>query len=209
MLKRSSIPSSAGSTDKQVNSSASETTIREFLRRIGHPVAIKCLKPIGNASKLMLWPSDLDVAHIAARELAPDYDAIYVNLNPLKASYLKDAQPPGTSIKRFMIARISRVLIDLDAQGSNKAEAYRQMVAIRAELGQPLMATDSGNGHALLYPVDLPVESYPRVVAFITNLKERFSCVDTSVGTPERLTRLIGTFNRDKVTKQRIQTCLL
>lgn len=157
----------------------------------------------------MLWPSDLDVPHIAARELAPNYDAIYVNLNPLKAAYLHDAQPLGTSIKRYMIARITRLLVDLDSQGSSKVEACRQMLAIRTELGDPLMATDSGNGHALVYPVDLPVESYPRVVAMLKKLKERYSCVDPSVGTPERLTRLIGTFNRDKLTGERIQTCLL
>lgn len=167
-------------------------------------------KPIGHARPVVLWPDDLTGgAHISARRLAPDYDAVFVNLNPLKPAYLKDAQPLGTSIRRSMIARITRLLIDLDSQGSTKAEAYRQMEVIRAELRQPLMATDSGNGHALIYPVDLPVESYPRVVAFLKKLKERYSCVDPSVGTPERLTRLIGTFNRDKLTGERIQTCLL
>jgi hypothetical protein len=172
-------------------------------------VALVCLKPIGDACKTILWPSDLDVPHIAARRLAPDYDAIYVNLNPLMSAYLKDAQPPGTSIRRTMIARITRLLIDLDSNDSSKAEARRQMLAIRAELGEPIMATDSGNGHALIYGVDLPVDDYPRVVAFLKNLGERYSCVDTSVGTPERLTRLIGTYNRNKLTKERIATCLL
>jgi hypothetical protein len=184
-------------------------TIREFLRRLGHPVAIVCRKPIGDAGSIVLWPSDLDVPDIAARRLAPDFDAIFCNLNPLKSPYRQDVQPPGTSIRRDMITRIARVLIDLDSQGSTKAEAYRQMLAIRDELGEPIMATDSGNGHALIYAVDLPVESFPRVVAFLKNLKERYSCVDASVGTPERLTRLIGTFNRDKLTGERIQTCLL
>jgi hypothetical protein len=185
-------------------------TIREFLRRLGHPVVLIGQQPIRGHENAVIWPVDQDDPADEACALIRSYHRIFVNLNPLRRELL-DARPvePWRTVRRPMIDRISRLLIDLDAQGSSKAEAYRQMLAIREELGEPLMATDSGNGHALIYPVELPATSYLRVVQFLKELKQRYSCVDSSVGTPERLTRLIGTMNRSKQTGERIPTCLL
>ena len=102
-------------------------------------------------------------------------------------------------------------MIDVDAHDGDKATARHQAEEIKAELGPPLIHSDSGNGYGLVYGIDLPNNeaSKFRVASFLRSLNARYSCVDASVYTAGRLTRIIGTPNRDKLTKKRIMTCLL
>jgi hypothetical protein len=175
-------------------------------------VALVGLKPIGRAPKsTVLWPIDIDDAADEACSLSRQYFSVYCNLNAL-APYMLDVRPDeGRSVNDRMIARRTRLLIDVDAHDGDKAAARHQAEAIKAELGQPLIHSDSGNGYGLIYSIDLPNDeaSKFRVSTFLRSLHDRYSCVDESVYTAGRLTRVIGTQNRDKLTKARITTCLL
>lgn len=187
-------------------------TVREFLRRLGHPVALVGLKHRKSwfPKSQVIWPIDQgdDPADVACW-LSDHYQSVYCDLNPL-LSYLLDVRPPaGVSIRDTMISRRSRVLIDIDAHDCAKLTAQQQKDAIIAELGEPLIAADSGNGFGLIYPVDLPADAGQSVARFLVDLKSKYSCVDSSVHTLSRLTRVIGTTNTSKATGARIPTKLL
>ena len=186
--------------------------VAEFLRRLAHPVALIGIKPIGRATKsTVLWPVDIDDPPDAACWLSQQYHSVYANLNRLLPE-LQDHRPlDAWSVRDGMIARRTRLLIDVDAHDCDKAVAREQAEAIKAELGPPLIHSDSGNGFGLVYTIDLPNDdaSTYRVRSFLRSLNARYKCVDTSVHTAGRLTRVIGTYNRDKITRERIPTCLL
>jgi len=118
---------------------------------------------------------------------------------------------PGRSVSDAMIGRRTRVLIDIDGHNVSKEQAREQMEAIRAKIGEPLMATDSGNGFGLIYTCDLPNDddSKRRVKTYLQQLKADFACVDTCVYGAGRLTRLIGTLNRSVIDGSRIPTSLI
>lgn len=187
-------------------------TIAEFLRRIGHPVALVGRKPIGRAPKSMvIWPAEQTDTIDQACWLSSQYDAVYVNLNPLKTCLLDAVLPAGRSVCDLMIARRTRVLLDVDAHTTAKKIAREQAEQIKAELGEPLIASDSGNGFGLLYTCDLANDEYAKLCVrnYLLSLGERYSCLDTCVFGASRLTRLIGTPNRSVATGKRIPTRLL
>jgi hypothetical protein len=187
-------------------------TVAEFLRRLGHRVALIGRKPIDHAPKSMvIWPAEQDDVADQACWLARQYDAVYVNLNPL-ATYMLDVYPPtGRSVTDNMIASRTRVLIDIDGHDVPKEHAREQKDTIKAEIGQPLVETDSGNGYGLIYTCNLPNDelSKRRVQLYLQRLKERYPCVDTSVFGAGRLTRVIGTLNRSVIDGSRIPTAIL
>jgi hypothetical protein len=187
-------------------------TAAEFLRRLGHRVALIGRKPVDHAPKSMvIWPAEQDDVVDHACYLSSLYHAVYVNLNPL-AAYILDVVPEqGRSITDAMIASRTRVLIDIDGHDVPKDIACEQKDAIKAEIGEPLIETDSGNGFGLIYTCQLPndEQSKHRVRVYLQRLKSRFPCVDTSVFGAGRLTRLIGTLNRSVIDGGRVPTAIL
>jgi hypothetical protein len=132
-----------------------EHNIAAFLRRLGHPVAIVARKPLDGSDRTTVhWPAEIDDVVDLAAGLARDHHAVYCNLNPLTADTLRTVYAQGVSIRDTMIARRSRVLIDID--GPPKDDAREQFEALREEIGEPLIATDSGNGFALIHTCDFP-----------------------------------------------------
>lgn len=192
---------------------ANPNTIAEFLTRLGHRVALVGRKPVERAPKSMvIWPAEQDDVPDQAAWLSGQYHAVYVNLNPLKP-YLADCVPPtGRSVADNMIARRTRLLIDIDGHDVPKEMAREQKDNIKAQIGEPpLIETDSGNGYGLIYECDMPndEDSKRRVQIYLQRLAGQFPCVDTSVFGAGRLTRLIGTLNKSVITGERIPTQLL
>ncbi len=187
-------------------------TIAEFLRRLGHPVALIGRKPVDRAPKsLVIWPAEqVDVVDQACW-LSSQYHATYCNLNPLVAPALAGVPVDAFSVRDNMIAARTRVLIDVDGHDVPKDIARQQKDAIKAELGEPLIETDSGNGFGLIYTCQLPNDERAKqqVRAFLHRLKARFTCTDTSVFGAGRLTRVIGTLNKSVIDGSRIATRLL
>jgi len=99
----------------------------------------------------------------------------------------------------------------VDGHDVPKDIARQQKDAIKAEIGEPLIETDSGNGYGLIYTCNLPNDerSKQQVQAYLQRLKARFTCVDTSVFGAGRLTRVIGTLNKSVLDGSRIMTRLL
>ncbi len=176
-------------------------TIETFLRLLGHKVAVIARKPCDKRapSMVVLWPVDLEEDRTdQILYLAENYNAVYVNLNPLKPQYETVRPRQGSSVRDAMIERRTRVLIDIDGHDVPKEDAEQQKNAIKEHLGWPvLLETDSGNGYGLIYEVDYPTdrESNGLVKRFLHGLKEQFPCVDVSCSNAGRLTRLIGTLN--------------
>jgi hypothetical protein len=190
-----------------------QDTIREFFRRLDHRAALVGLKPIDDApNSTVVWPSQTDDPADTACWLASQYYSVYCNLNPL-AAYALESVPlnPGASVRDNMIARRTRLLIDIDAHHSTKELAEAQKDAIKERYGPPLLENDSGNGYALIYPIDYPNDddAKQRIRIFLEQLKIDFACVDTSVYGAGRLTRIIGTPNRSVIDGSRIPTLLL
>lgn len=187
-------------------------TIKEFLHRIGHPVVVVARKPVDERAPPMqvLWPFDQDDRISQIEWLAEQYNAVYVNLNPMQERYLTVRPKNGTSVKDVMIARRTRILVDIDGHDVSLDEAERQKDAVKAHLGWPvLLETFTGNGYGLIYETDLPTDraTNKQVKEFLHGLNDQFSCVDVSCSNSGRLTRLIGTLNvRDGV---RIPTRIL
>lgn len=196
-----------------MQSTTCPNTVTTFLHRLGHRVALVGMKPIGHAPRSMvIWPAEQgnDVAD-HAWYLSSLYHAVYCNLNPL-AAYMLDVLPEqGRSVNDAMIGARTRVLIDVDGHNVPKDVARTQKDAIKAEIGEPLIETDSGNGYGLIYACNLPndEQSKHRVRTYLQRLKARFPCVDTSVFGAGRLTRVIGTLNRSVIDGGRIPTAIL
>lgn len=181
-------------------------TIEIFLKRLGHPVMLKGRKPAtAHAPKsTILFPSEQSDTVGEAAELAKQYHAVYVNLNPLLEEYVEGVpyKCPNDgggkmSVRDCMIARRTRLLVDVDGHDVPKEVARQQKDAIKAKLGEPLIETDSGNGYGLIYAIDLPNEeqSTSLIKRVLAGLKKDFDCVDTSCANAGRLTRVIGTLN--------------
>ncbi|MGE0696882.1 MAG: hypothetical protein AB7O59_22400 [Pirellulales bacterium] len=184
-----------------------ESTVAEFLKRLGHAVAIVGVKPTtaNTPPSSVKWPAEqTDILRHVAR-MSRYYYSVYVNLNPLRPEILS----PKGSVRDNRIASRTRVLIDIDGHDVPKEVAREQKDAIKVKLGEPLIETDSGNGYGLIYPCDMPNDQHSKHVVrtLLNTLKAEFPCVDASCFNAGRLTRLIGTPNvRDGV---RIPTELL
>jgi len=185
-------------------------TVAEFLRRLGHPVALVGRKPLnGSGGQIVIWPAETDDPADVACGLAYEFQNVYCNLNELNPDVLKIVPAAGISIRDAMIARRSHLLIDID--GPPKEEARAQFAALCVEIGKPLIATDSGNGYGLIYDFGLPNtrDDTIRVTSFLQQLKDRHPRVDIAVASASRLTRVIGTLNRCKVTGDLVATHIL
>ncbi len=182
----------------------SSETCDAFLRRIGHRVALVGRKPRDpHAPKSkVLWPAEQSDPVDEALGLSREYASVYANLNPLTSEMLRTVPAVGVSVRDAMIARRTRLLVDVDAHDCDKAIACEQAEAIRARYGEPLLFTDSGNGFGLIYQIDYPndEDSKRRVELFLQQLKSQFPCVDDGVWNAGRLTRVIGTMNGDTPT---------
>lgn len=160
----------------------------------------------------IVWPKDLDDVADQALWLNNFYYSIYVNLNPLTSSIAEEDMLPGNSIKDRLIVRRSRLLIDLDAHGDiTREQASDEKEAIKERFQNPLIESDTGNGFALIYDIDFPNndQSKTQISTLLKNLHADFPSIDTSVFTAGRLTRCVGTLNRDRASGDRIPTRLL
>lgn len=194
-------------------------TIREFLSRIGHRVAVVARKPVPEKpidlpDQYVFWPAQLIDPPDQIAWLADYYDAIYVNLNPLAPRWHYEVLPPGKSIRDNMIDRRTRVLLDIDAHDCELSVAAEQRDGVREwmlkhQSATPLMETESGNGYGLIYPVDFAndAESKRGVSNLLNALNKEFPTVDTSCFNAGRLTRVMGTFNRRNGS--RVQTRII
>lgn len=81
--------------------------------------------------------------------------------------------------------------------------ARRVIEAFRDKLPTPLLVS-SGNGHLLLYPIDLPnsPENASRINRLLHAVQTAFDpqrrFIDVSVGNPDRVFGVVGTINRNK-----------
>jgi hypothetical protein len=187
--------------------------IAEFFHRLGHRPMLLARKPVkGPETQTVLWDIDDPVDHAAG--LAYDHHSVFCNLNPLRSD-LQGKQFRG--LADWMIEKRTRILIDVDGHGESKETAWAQTRQIREAiaggmLGEPelpIIETDSGNGFALIYECDMPNDepSKRAVKRLLTDLKARWSCVDTTVSNAGRYTRVAGTLN--KRNGERILTKLL
>jgi len=184
-------------------------TIREFLRRLGHPVALVGTKPLAGGPRVkVIWPAEQHDPPDEAAWLSHDYYSVYSQLNPLRGEMLTVQPEPWVSVRDSMIARRTRLLIDVDGHDLPKEIAREQKDEIKERYGTPLIETDSGNGYGLIYEIDLPndADSKFRVQHFLQRLKADFPCVDAGCFNAARLTRVIGTPNRSIVDGSRIKT---
>jgi hypothetical protein len=106
---------------------ADTDTIQEFLTRLSHKVAVVARKPVPDRpgdlpDQYVLWPVQLIDPVDQIAWLANFYDAVYVNLNPLLPEWQYKSLPAGKSIKDAMIARRTRILLDIDAHGCELSE---------------------------------------------------------------------------------------
>jgi len=158
--------------------------------------------------------------HRPAAEYAAQQDelgkfiSLYVNLNRLRpGSVLERGVPKGADI-----AVCTNLLLDFDRRNDEDAEANASdeelaevgaLHSIVAEyLGEKYgdlrpLDTFTGNGHGLILRLpELPTERQEAIGDFLKSLDTRFGAqfpgakIDTSVGNPARLTRLLGTWNR-------------
>jgi hypothetical protein len=193
---------------------ANRTTVKAFLERLGHRVALVARKPLRRnlPNTTVIWPVDQgdETADIACG-LSADYGSVYANLNPLHRAMHDVSPEPWRSVCDTMIARRARVLVDVDAHDCPKDEARRQFDAIRRQVGEPLIAADTGNGFALIYTCDLPNDerSKQQLRRYLAELKAQFNCVDAGVFTASRLCRVVGTPNLCRVSGLRIPTTLI
>jgi hypothetical protein len=195
-------------------------TINEFLTRIGHDVALVATKPVPGTNMdgrppprtTILWPKDLDDIADHALWLNNFYFSVYINLNPLLREIDEADTLPGNSVKDRLIARRSRLLIDLDAHGDiTREQAFDEKEAVKERFPNPLIESDTGNGFALIYEIDFPNndQSKTQISTLLKNLHAEVPSIDTTVFTAGRLTRCVGTLNRDRASGDRIPTRLL
>jgi hypothetical protein len=198
---------------------ADTDTIREFLTRLDHRVIVVARKPLADRpvelpDQYVLWPVQLIDPVDQIAWLANYYDAVYVNLNPLLSDWHHKSLPHGRTIKDVMIARRTRILLDIDAHGCELSQAADERDKAREWVQQrwgdfPIMETESGNGYGLIYACDFANddESKRGVRALLTTLNKEFPLVDAKCSNAGRLTRAIGTFNRRD--GERVQTRII
>lgn len=175
-------------------------TVHAFLRLLGHRVALVGMKPREPRipKTHVIWPADQHEPEDHACWLSSRYASVYCNLNPLVPEILECVPSAGVSVRDKMIARRTRLLIDIDAHGGEPESVEPQKDAIRDRYGLPRIETFSGRGYGLIYPIDYPNDTTAshRIKTFLLNLNGEFPAVDVSVFGAGRLTRVIGTANR-------------
>jgi hypothetical protein len=199
------------------------TKIADWLRRYfvapGQAVELRVIRKDGVVEAGFFGFDQLDA--LADLGLRRSRDAgvkgVYFTLNPLRPEVLEGSRPVGSvrqahrgeSASKADVARRCWLLIDADpkrpanasATDGEKAGARAKVLQVRDHLtgrGWPLpLVADSGNGHHLLYRVDLPVDDGGLLKRVLLALARRFSDgavqIDRTVHDAPRITKLYGT----------------
>ena len=149
-------------------------------------------------------------AEYAARQDATgNSSAVYINLNRLRPDV--EGAPPS----KKDIAAFTNLLIDIDRRGKDDMNASDQELAelltfkdlaaeeLNTEFGTRPVEIFTGNGYGLIFRLEkIPTGDEAIVKQVLERLRNKFdsrgptAIIDTSVGDPQRLTRLCGTWNR-------------
>jgi putative DNA primase/helicase len=163
------------------------------------------------------WAGYYDRDHLsdlvkAAEFLDQDASGVYVTINPVKTPANNKLVPCSKRTTDGGISRRFWLFLDFDAvrpkdQSRNPSTDEEHQAALETatscrnwlrEQGFPEpILTDSGNGAALFYRIDLPNdnESSDLVASALKVIAKKFR-VDTKVGNASRLCRVPGTMNR-------------
>src|SRR5215212_7227154 len=164
------------------------------------------------------FDNENDFVAAVARISALDAGGVYATLNPLNPALLARAANrlvlTRTAAADADVLWIRRFLVDVDPvrpAGISATEEERQhAIAVRDALRSylddlsfpaPTIITETGNGAALIYALNLPNDEASRalVEAPLQSLSTLFSTsgvtIDTAVGNPARITRIVGTVN--------------
>jgi putative DNA primase/helicase len=189
----------------------------------GQVVELRALNVKQNYGKPCPVAGFFDYEHLAdmardALELSRRAAGVYFTLNPLntalkarRANRTLNAEVGFSASDKDVLCR-RWLLIDADpcrvagisASDDEKALALTLSLSVRDFLRErgwpdPLRA-DSGNGHHLLYRVDLPADDGELVKRVLLALSKQFSTdavkLDTSVFNPARICKLYGTLAR-------------
>lgn len=140
-------------------------------------------------------------------------EAVYVTVNPtdpeLMARTNNRIAEASSTTADANITRLACLFVDIDAErpagvpatDTEKAAALAQRDAIRAYLAEvhgwpdAYMIGDSGNGGALLYPIDLEntADNVALLERILKALRAEFGMVDETTYNPARLMKLPGT----------------
>ena len=139
-------------------------------------------------------------------------DAVWVNVN----KPLPDASAPTGKFKADDMERYQFLALDIDRDKNDEPKksatapehektlgvARKIMASLKDDLPQPALL-DTGNGHLLLYPIDLPntvgnKELIKKVVTAIATNNDEIKFVDSAVCNPDRIFGVPGTWNRGK-----------
>jgi hypothetical protein len=160
---------------------------------------------------------DAAVAGIAELDRAAIAPGIYVTINPVAPALLARAanrikmRARETTADKDIVRR-RWLLIDVDpvrpagisatdAELAQSRQRARAIAEHHASLGwpRPIQAM-SGNGHHLLYRIDLPTDDGGLVKSVLAALADRFSdnvvTIDRSVHNPARIIKVAGTVSR-------------
>lgn len=199
---------------KQPGEAADVATFLRVLRRPGEVLEVRIPKADGRNTASGYF-DDLDTAAAAIAR----YDGranVYVTLNPVRPALLAraanriNARATATTADADVLAR-RWVLVDIDPRrpsgiSATDAERAASLVVARSVAGYlaglgwclPVSAM-SGNGHALLYPVELPNDAaaLELVRGFLAHLAARFDseavAIDPTVSNAARIGAAIGT----------------
>ena len=195
-----------------------------LLHQPGQVFEVRALNTSGRYSAI--WSGYFDardtaVAQLLASDVLDKADAVYVTLNTIDPALhsrkgmhdqIMEGAKSGASTSNHDVRRLQWLLLDIDPvrpsgvastdeQHKQAIQRAREVMVYLKDEGWPLpMAFDSGNGAALLYPIDLPPQDTELVKGALAGLDFTLSDadvhIDTSVGTGAHLVRLPGTMNR-------------
>ena len=155
--------------------------------------------------------SDIDALVQAVRH-SDDQAGIYLVLNSLPLGFNEYAKNKDITKRRWLFIDIDRIKNEFDKYAASEEEheltreaAEDLRIFLCEERGWPMpLVIDSGNGHYLLFRIDLPnddhatalVKTCLKVIAKQVNGK---GSVDIKVSDARRVARIPGTWNRTKL----------
>ena len=192
-----------------------------------NPISLRALKPAGSAQNLypvnkLYRPVDFESSDALmqqferdALELSQSGYNVYTVMNLIRKNVLANRAVVDADI----VAR-RLLLIDIDRVGDTKNPATDEEVAAAFDLANDVatylhnqgfpepMRVHSGNGAHLYYRIELANQSLigNSVSTLLKGIAKRFNNetvgVDTSVGNPSRITKVIGTLARKGVESE-------
>ncbi|MBQ8070101.1 MAG: AAA family ATPase [Bacteroidales bacterium] len=155
-------------------------------------------------------------------------EAAWVQMNPLKEGYLRDASyhdfaSGGHTVRSEDIKRIRYILVDVDRLVKNHDSAtdfekdtlYKVAVKLWTGKPMPYIFADSGNGYHVIYKADIAPEDSEKVNRLLRALRSHFhqvADIDTNVSDPSRCCKLYGTKaakGEDTPTRPHRYSCIL